>query len=419
MVYKLNLVKMAKTVMEINRMGTVNGLVYRFDEDKRCYVSVGPDEIKMMIHNSYPMYSGSVISDVLQYIISSLAMSGSELKYSGRYIRFANCVYDTREHKAIDYHEDLCDGIFIYVPCSYDESAKSSAIDEALNAWTCGDQEKEQLLLEMIGYILSRNPILRKCFFLIGPKRSGKSTFIKLVQELVGKTQVSAKPIGKFSDRFGLSELPGKFLNICPDVPASRINGNEMSLIRSLVSFEPVSVEYKYKCSFTASLPIVLLCACNEMPRMDDTYAAMADRVIPISFDASFIPEENDVPDFIDRISEDKEALTYLATKSINAYMSVLDKGTFTLPQSSIDLLSEIDEVNNPELEYISEHPTEFFVGKRTSVIYDDYLAYCFVNGVEKPVSQVALKKSICSRHNLRDKRILKDGAKCHTYVKE
>ncbi len=413
----LNIVNCALTVIERNGIVTVDGLFHRYDTAINAYVPVGIDDMQACVTEAFPTMYGSISKNVTDYAISVLKRGDFEAEYSGRYIRFANCVFDTVEKKAREFDKDLYKKVFTYVPCHYDEDVHSEVMEKAIKVWTGNDTEKEELLYQIVGYAMLHRPTLRKAFFLVGPKRSGKSTFLKVVSGMLGKNQVSSVRFESLADRFGLSELPGKCLNVSPDLPAVNLGPKETSIIRSLISYENVSVEYKYRTSFSVRIPVVLLCACNEMPVMDDKFAAMVDRIIPISFDAEFVQAENDDPDFAENLVRDQDAMTYLATKSMNAVLRVLERGEFSIPASSINLIKEIDEKNNPEIAFLAEHEAEHFTGRRTVEVFEEFHNFCSTYGIDPDTSQEELKKIICARFGLVAKRNTVNGVKSTRYI--
>lgn len=69
----------------------------------------------------------------------------------------------------------------------YNPEAYSELADKTLDKIACGDPAIRALLEEAIGYCFYRRNELGKAFILTGDKSNGKSTFLSMVQTLLGK----------------------------------------------------------------------------------------------------------------------------------------------------------------------------------------------------------------------------------------
>lgn len=76
---------------------------------------------------------------------------------------------------------------------------------------------------ELVGYLLIPSVAAEKAFILYGPGRSGKSTFLKVIEQILGKSQISNVALQDLSQRFKASLLHGKLANIYADLPNKSI----------------------------------------------------------------------------------------------------------------------------------------------------------------------------------------------------
>jgi len=78
------------------------------------------------------------------------------------------------------------------IPWPYNPAAYSELLDHTLDRLACNDAEVRALLEEMVGYCLYRRNELGKAFILIGDKSNGKSTFLYVVNQLLGDANIAS-----------------------------------------------------------------------------------------------------------------------------------------------------------------------------------------------------------------------------------
>jgi putative DNA primase/helicase len=79
-----------------------------------------------------------------------------------------------------------------------------------------------------------------KAVFLFGAARSGKSTYLRLLQEIAGPENYSAVTLHQLSDdRFAAANLYGKMLNVAADLPASHVE--DLSTFKMMTGRRPCS----------------------------------------------------------------------------------------------------------------------------------------------------------------------------------
>ena len=90
--------------------------------------------------------------------------------------------------------------------------------DKTLNKIACDDPAIRALLEEAIGYCFYRRNELGKAFILTGDKSNGKSTFLSMVQTLLGDENIASLDLKELGDRFKTAEMFGKLANIGDDI---------------------------------------------------------------------------------------------------------------------------------------------------------------------------------------------------------
>ncbi|MDQ9871095.1 DUF5906 domain-containing protein, partial [Acinetobacter baumannii] len=71
---------------------------------------------------------------------------------------------------------------------------------------------------ECIGYCFFRQNELSKSFFLTGPGSNGKSTFLDMVKNVLGRPNYVSLDMDELGERFSTTTMFGKLANIGDDI---------------------------------------------------------------------------------------------------------------------------------------------------------------------------------------------------------
>lgn len=253
-------------------------------------------------------------------------------------------------------------------------------------------------LQEYAGYCLVRHTRFEKCLFLLGPGRDGKSTFMKVLKEILGQENCAAVSFPDLENEFQRSSLYNKLLNISTEIGGQAI---ESPYFKAITSGDPINAAYKHRDVFTFSPYCKLIFAGNMLPRVKDNSDAYFQRVMPIQFKRQFL--EGDPardPYLIDKFKEELSEIFYWALCGLKR---LTDQRRFTDCQETRDLLMGYRRSNNPILCYVEDQCT---LGEGRSVekaeLYGDYRKYCGDNGY-MPVNRENFFRELYSAiHNLR-----------------
>ncbi|MEM1831066.1 MAG: phage/plasmid primase, P4 family [Desulfurococcaceae archaeon] len=193
-----------------------------------------------------------------------------------------------------------------------------------------GEDEKEAyprvaLLLEIIGYTLYPHDYpLHKAILLVGEGANGKSTYLRLIETILSKQNVSNVSLTDLDpriNRFASADLYNKLANISSE-PAKGLL--DPSRFKALTGEDLVRMERKFRDSFNTVNYAKMIFSANELPQItEDTYAFWR-RWIVIEFPNRFDPD----PEFFDRTFPDEiEAIIVLA---LHAFRLVLERKGFT-----------------------------------------------------------------------------------------
>jgi len=217
---------------------------------------------------------------------------------------------------------------------------------------TIYSQEEISLLQEIIGYLISQDTSQQKIFFIVGPKRSGKGTLLRVITALIGKSNTASPTLKSLSSNFGLQPLIGKSLATISD---SRLDSksDKSSIIENLLRIsgeDYITADRKYKNPWEGKLNTRFIIVSNELPSLMDTSGAFISRFIPIRINKSFYGKEN--PNLTEELLEDIPAILNWA---IEGWTRLNQRGYFDLPKTSLSLLDEMSRVSSPLKAFIDD----------------------------------------------------------------
>ena len=262
-----------------------------------------------------------------------------------------------------------------------------------------------------------------KAFILIGDKRNGKSTYISLIEKLLGDRNTSSLDLGELGDRFKTAELFGKLANLGDDIGDEFIANP--AIFKKLVTGDRVSVERKGKDPFEFNNYAKFLFSANNIPRIKDKTGAVQRRLIIIPFNATFseyLPDGTKNLKFNPYIKYQlmtDATMEYLIQLGVKGLKRVLVNHSFTIPAKVKAQLEEYEENNNPVLGFFKECDDEAFQIEYapTKDVYKRYQEYCLENSLT-PMGNIEFSKQVKLLKQLKivDKKI--NGKKYRIFVK-
>lgn len=329
-------------------------------------------------------------------------------------IAFENGLYDIVDDSFVEFTPDHI--ITNKIRWKYNPAAYSELADKTLNKISCNDPQIRALLEEAIGYCFYRRNELGKAFILTGDKSNGKSTFLSMVQCLLGDENIASLDLKELGDRFKTAELFGKLANIGDDIGDEFIAN--AAIFKKLVTGDRVSAERKGQNPFEFNNYSKFLFSANNIPRIKDKTGAVQRRLIIIPFDATFSASDPDFNPYIKHLLKTEEVMQYLINLGIQGLKRVLLNRAFTSSTKVQKELDEYEEQNNPILGFFRECEDEDFKieNEPTNKVYKRYQEYCIANSLQ-PMSNIEFSKQVNRILNFKivDKKI--NGKKFRIFV--
>lgn len=369
----------------------------------------GAIESKMIKH--IPALNKAKRSEVIAYLellCDDAEMSGAE------YIAFRNGVYNINTGELVPFSPSLV--ILNKIDWNYNPAAYNADVDAMFTRLSCGDDAVKSLLCEAIGYTMYRRNELRKSFVLTGEKQNGKSTYLKLINYLLGRDNVTSLDLAELGQRFKPAELFGKLANIGDDIGDDFISNP--AVFKKLVSGDPVNVERKGENPFDLKCYAKFLFSANDIPRIKDKSGAVISRLVIIPFNARFTKDDSDFDPFIIYKLTTENAMEYLINVGLEGLKRVLAAYSFTESDKVVRALAEYEENNNPILLFLKEIDKSDILNRSTRDVYSRYNLFCAENNFN-PMSNVEFSKTIKRRFDFEIKEKRVNGKKYRVFAEK
>jgi len=234
-------------------------------------------------------------------------------------------------------------------------------------------------LQEFTGYCFLRTAKYEKCLFLLGPGSDGKSTYLKILREIIGPENCASVSFSDLEDQFHRSSLYGKLVNISTEIGAKAI---ETPYFKAITSGDPINAAFKHKDVFEYT-PFVKLCfAGNRLPRVLDNSDGFFRKLLLIEHKRQFIEGEDADPDLLATL---KGELSGIFAWAILGLHRLLSQNRFTESEETRNLLMEYRRTNNPVLCFVEDEcELDRDYTEQKDALYVRYETYCRTNGYSR-----------------------------------
>lgn len=276
------------------------GAWYKFDD---VWHSVEPGVIERFVAAVIQKHYGAFTANQLTGVVKLLkAFVGREPKQSGFGLKdtwnqsrdllpFANGILRLSDRQLIPHSPEL---MFNWaLPYEFNPSAECPVIRSVLENISQGDLSTQQTLLAYLAAVMLGMSDLQKYLEIIGRPGTGKSTFIKIAQDLVGEENTVTTSMRQLHEnRFETANFYGKRLAIIPDADQW---GGSVEVLKNITGQDPIRYEEKNR---QQGRPFIyrgmVIVSANQAIQSSDASTALARRRVPVFIDRFLRPEEVD-----------------------------------------------------------------------------------------------------------------------------
>lgn len=388
----------------------INGQLHVYQNG--VYIS-GYRNIEAVMLQAFPTSKDTQRKETLKYL--ELLCATNTPVADGRYIAFKNGVYDVTTGQLLEFSPDMV--ITNLIPWNYDSAAYSEIADNTLDKLAVHDKDIRALIEECIGYCFFRRNELSCSFFLTGEKSNGKSTFLQMLQDVLGVENVSALGLDELDERFSVSTMFGKLANIGDDISDEFLHGKSIAHFKKVVSGNMIKAENKGQDVYFYKPTVKLIFSANQIPRMKDRTGAVLRRMVIIPFLATFSKSDPDYDPYIAWKLKDEEVMKYLVRIGVEGLKRVIENAGFSKSEKADRELQDYNEFNNPVLLFVGEVEEHEILNQETKLVYSNYEIFCDENGFQ-PLGKIAFSREITKRmgYQISDKWV--NGKKVRVFTK-
>ncbi|MFH1264136.1 MAG: phage/plasmid primase, P4 family, partial [Planctomycetota bacterium] len=255
------------------------------------------------------------------------------------------------------------------------------------------DPEAAEALQLWAGYLLTPDTSQQKLVAVVGPKRGGKGTVVRVLRALVGEQNTAAPTLSSLSQNFGLWPLIGKTLAIIND---ARLSGRPdaaviVERLLSITGEDALTIDRKCLRPVTVTLPTRLMIVSNELPRLADASATIASRMIVLRTTKSWFGKED--PHLTADLMKELPGVLWWA---LDGWRKLRERGSLLQPESGAELLSDWQDLISPVGAFVRER---CLVGPEHSIsrsdLYDEFKSWCEEAGRRNVPDQAGLGRDL------------------------
>lgn len=315
-------------------------------------------------------------------------------------IAFKNGVLDIRTMELRDFTDD--DVIPNIIPHDWNPDAECQVVDNTLLKMACCEPDIFESLMEVIGVCMYRSAEFTQSAILLGEGSNGKSTYIRMLQALLGKQNISSLDMAMLGKQFHTGQLAGKLANLGDDISNEFQRGDLLSVFKKIVDGNRVYADVKGVEGFEFESYATLVFSANEFPRLADYTDGMLRRIFPIEFNARFAKTDADYDPRISRKITTEQACQRMAVLGVAGLQQVIDNNGFTPNAASSKRVGEIQAENDNVLSWSIENGwnAETLDGCVGMTKYSEYKQWCLDCGLQA-VSRNKFSRSINKHYNM------------------
>ncbi len=315
-------------------------------------------------------------------------------QYPVTWINFRNGMYDVESGRLYPHRKEYCSINQIPHEIRPDLDLRTSweFTGRFLEEVSAGPDDR-RMLLEYLGYCMTRDTRQQKFMIIKGMGGTGKSRLIHLFETIIGQENYSNISLQDLNKRFYATSLHGCLLNSCADIPSSALGS--IDVIKKATGEDALMYEKKGQDPTTFKSYAKLLFSANKIPlNLEEKSDAYYRRLL--IFEMNRKPGKKD-PNLDRKLEEEAEGTILAAVRALQeAYRE--KGGEITPSPNSERLVNELYKEADSAKAFMEDCLIRSPKGRvKRSELFEAYKRYCEEN------ERVIYKKNIFFG-NLREK---------------
>lgn len=347
-----------------------------FIYENGVYKANGRDRILQLAQNKLQnFYNPARCNDTATYIATVTLINRDLFNTSKTIINLKNGLYDLEEEELKPHTPEFLSTM--QIPVKHDSNAKCPKIEKFFSEVV--SEQDDQVLLEWFGYSMVPDTRMQKAIMLIGEGLNGKGVLLKLLTRFIGAENCSGESLQDLeTDKFSVSQLYGKLLNIHADLPSTKISEN--SGFKQLTGGDRMHGQRKFQDQFLFDNTTRLIFSANEIPSVSKNEFAYFRRWILIQFPHQF-KGKADNKNLIYELTTEEE-LSGLLNLALEAMKGLLEQGHFSY-NLSVDEVEALYKLKSNNVELFAEECIIMSGDElEKGILLEAYVKWCKMNCV-------------------------------------
>lgn len=351
-----------------------------------------------------PAATAAICNNVIFYIKNRLHNDNVQ-EIDTNLVNFKNTFFDLKTMSIISHSREKF--TINQLNVNYQTDLKHNVkVEQYLDEITSYNILRKIGFLQIVGYLLTSKNDIQKMIIFYGPSSSnGKSTFLKILEKIIGSENICHKSIEKLDNQFEAEGLEFKLLNICTEIPKKEIKNIE--ILKQAITGDIFETNVKYEKNKTIKSNMKFVFASNYLPNTFDDSEAFFRRLHIVPFENKFQASKSkfDIDEFCT-----EENLDYLANRAFNEYLKMRKSGVqeFANFEESNSILLEFRKKSNSIIAFLTD---EFYKdgiynqNVSTKSMFEYYTTFCNRTKM-KPSKKIEFFKELQEKYSFQKKII-------------
>ncbi len=313
----------------------------------------------------------NIYNEVIFFIQREARFDREEFNQDKNLLHLQNGIYNIEKKLLLPHSPESMSTTRI--PIKYEPSADCPKIKKFFSEIV--KEDDLPVLQEILGYCLYRDYPIQVAFMFVGGGANGKSTFLKVLMEMLGKDNYASVSLQDLEmRRFSSSNLFGKLANVYADLTDKALYST--GTFKMLTGGDSIIAEQKFKNSFTFFNHAKLLFSCNKLPEVRDDTPAFFRRWVILVFPNTFEGDKADPNLFLKLITA--EEMSGLFNYAVIGLKRLLENGRFSHTVTTEETQEKYERMSNSFLAFIKDciiTDPDNYIPKEE--FYKTYVSYC------------------------------------------
>lgn len=355
----------------------------------------------------------SYIKNVTELIEKEKQIDGDKLNNNRNRIILLNGTLDLSDWKNPIFYDNKFyreDYGTIQLNCNYDKDAKSPTFEKYLETVFENDNERINLIGEMLGYCLVPSTKFEKGFMLYGSGSNGKSVLLDVIKKLITEDNISSVDLSDLEKSFSRSMLYNKLVNLTDEMEGKI---KDSGFYKRIASGNTIEAQFKFKDSFNFKPFCTMVFAMNNFPQINDKTHGLYRKMILIPFDVT-IKEEDQDKDLGEKLKNELDGILQVALTGLNR---LAEQNRFTHSLKGNSIMEEFKRNSNPVEIFFDDMVVENKEGEINSKeLYALYTKFCNDEGIKDIMNNINFGKEVKKKFPSSEKKKLTRGGNRENY---